>query len=255
MSEASSRKIEHTAYRLRLGEQGIMPSALSELTVINLLQRCAARPIDEAAWQEFVCRYHATIRAFVLRTFNQRIHADIDLKQQFPDGTMEDLIQAVYVKLVNDDGNALERFEGEYDNSIYQYLGIIATNVVRDHFRVVLAQKRPRVTLSFDQLMEEGDHAIANEGVEIAAPSPELQRDIRVTQNEIEEVLNRVIKGRNSARDILIFKLRFFDGMGPSEIASSLGGELTALAISSTLSRVVTRIRPILARKYGLRLK
>jgi RNA polymerase sigma factor (sigma-70 family) len=232
-----------------------MPSALSELTVIDLMKRCAARPIDEAAWQEFVCRYHATIRAFVLRTFNQRIHADFDLKQQFPDGTMEDLVQAVYVKLVNDGGTALGRFEGEYDNSIYQYLGIIATNVVRDHFRVVLAQKRPRVTLSLDQLMEEGDHAVASEGVDIAAPSPETQRDIRVAHKEIEEVLHRVIKGRNSARDILIFKLRFFDGMGPSEIADSLGGELSALAISSTLSRVVNRVRPVLARKYDVRLK
>jgi RNA polymerase sigma factor (sigma-70 family) len=232
-----------------------MPSVLSELTVKTLLQRCAARPIDEAAWQEFVCRYHQTIRGFVLRTFQQRIHADLDLKQQFPDGTTEDLIQAVYVKLVNDDGNALERFEGEFDNSIYQYLGIIATNVVRDHFRVVLAQKRPRVTFSLDQLLDEGDHALASEGVEITAPSPDMQRDIRVTQDEIEEVLHRAIKGRNNARDILIFKLRFFEEMGPSEIAKSVGGELTALAISSILSRVVNRIRPILARKYGIRSK
>jgi RNA polymerase sigma factor (sigma-70 family) len=232
-----------------------MLSALSELTVKNLLQRCASRPIDEAAWQEFVCRYHPTIRGFVVRTFQQRIHADLDLKQQFPDGTMEDLIQAVYLKLVNDDGNALERFEGEFDNSIYQYLGIIATNVVRDHFRVVLAQKRPRVTFSLDQLLDEGDHALASEGVEITAPSLDMQRDIRVTQDEIEEVLHRAIKGRNSARDLLIFKLRFFEEMGPSEIAKSLGGELTALAVSSILSRVVNRIRPILARKYGIRLK
>ena len=92
-------------------------------------------------------------------------------------------------------------------------------------------------------------------GVEITAPSPDMQRDIRVTQDEIEEVLHRAIKGRNSARDTLIFKLRFFEGMGPSEIAKSVGGELTALAVSSILSRVVNRIRPILARKYGIRLR
>src|ERR1700754_3594728 len=133
-----------------------MPSALNELTVTELLKCCAARPVDEAAWQEFVRRYHPTIRAFVVRTFQQKIHASPDHKQQFPDGTMEDLIQAVYLKLTNDDTNALGRFEGEYDNSIFQYLGIIATNVVRDHFRVVLAQKRPRVPFSLDELSREG---------------------------------------------------------------------------------------------------
>lgn len=232
-----------------------MPSALSELTVKELLQRCAARPIDEAAWQEFVRRYHPTIRAFVMRTFKQKIHVGIDHMQQFPDGTIEDLIQAVYVKLINDDTNPLVRFEGEYDNSIYQYLGIIATNVVRDHFRVAMAQKRPRLTFSLDQLSEEGDYALANEGFEVVAPSPDQQRDVTVAQGEIEEVLRRVIKGRNSARDILIFKLRFFDGMSPSEIARSIGEELPSIAISTILSRVARRIRPILARKYGIRVK
>src|ERR1041385_7180596 len=100
-----------------------MPSALSELTVKELLQRCAMRPIDEAAWQEFVRRYHPTIRSFVGRTFNQKLQDDPGLRQQFPDGAIEDLTQSVYVKLINDDTQALERFEGEYDNSIYQYLG------------------------------------------------------------------------------------------------------------------------------------
>ena len=224
-----------------------MPSALNELTVTELLQRCAARPIDEAAWEEFVRRYHPTIRAFVVRTFQQKIHASPDQKQQFPDGSIEDLIQGVYVKLINDETNALARFEGEYDNSIFQYLGIIATNVVRDHFRVILAQKRPRVTFSLEDL--------SNEGVEISSPSPEARRDIRVTQDEIEEVLHRMITGRNSARVIMIFKLRYFQEMGPSEIANMVGEGLTGIAVSSILSRAVGRIRPILAHKYGIRLK
>jgi RNA polymerase sigma factor (sigma-70 family) len=232
-----------------------MPSALSELTVKDLLQRCAVRPVDEAAWQEFVRRYHPTIRSFVARTFQQRIYADLDLRQQLLDGTMEDLVQAVYVKLVNDDTGALGHFEGEFDNSIYQYIGMIATNVVRDHFRVVLAQKRPRLTFSLDQLSEEGDYALAKEGFDVTAPSPDMQRDLRVAQNEIEEVLQEVIKGRNRTRDILVFKLRFFEGMMPAEIVKVVGGDLPAYRVSSILRRVVIRIRPILANKYGIRLK
>ena len=70
-----------------------------------------------------------------------------------------------------------------------------------------------------------------------------------------EEVLYGIIKGRNGARDILIFKLRFFDEMGPAEIVRALGGELTAGAVSSIINRAVLRIRPILASKYGMRVK
>lgn len=227
---------------------------MSELSVTELLQRCAMRPMDETAWQEFVRRYHTTIRGFVSRTFQQRLLADPDLKQQCPDVTEDDLVQAVYAKLVNDPGT-LERFEGGFDNSIFQYLGIIAINVVRDHFRLILALKRPRVTFSLDQLTEEGDHALVDEGLDVAAPSPDAQRDVVTAQDEIEEVLQRLLKGRNGARDILIFKLRFFEGLGPAEIVKALGGELTARAVSSILTRTVIRLRPVLARKYGIRLK
>src|SRR5689334_15505818 len=129
-----------------------MPSALS---VTELLQRCAARPVDEVAWQEFIFRYHGTIRAFVTRTFNQRVYADPTLKGQSLDGILEDLVQGVYVKLINDDAGALTRFEGAHENSIHQNLGMIAINVVRDHFRGVRASSRPRITFSLDQLSEE----------------------------------------------------------------------------------------------------
>jgi RNA polymerase sigma factor (sigma-70 family) len=231
-----------------------MASALSELTVNELLRRCAARPVDEDAWQEFVRRYHTTIRVFVTRTLKQRLYTDPELKQQNPDATEDDLVQAVYAKLVNDPGT-LERFAGEFDNSIFQYLGIIATNVVRDHFRVVLALKRPRVTFSLDQLTSDSDQMLAKEGFDITSSSPDAQRDLTVTQAEIEEALGGILKGRNGARDILIFKLRFFEGIGPAEIVRSLGGELTAPAVSSIINRTVLRIRPILASKYGMRVK
>jgi RNA polymerase sigma factor (sigma-70 family) len=231
-----------------------MPSALSELTVSELLRRCAARPVDEAAWQEFICRFHTTIRAFVIRTFKQRVYADPALREQSLDGTMEDLSQAVYMKLINDDAGALTRFTGEHDRSIHHYLGIIATNVVRDHFRGVLAGGRPRLTFSLDRLLEAGDHAVARQGIEAATPSVELERDITVAQDEIEELLRRVIKGRNSDRDILIFKLRFFQDLSPNEI-SELFPNLPPRQVSSVLRRMLIRIRPVLARKYGMRQK
>ena len=231
-----------------------MPSALSDLNITDLLQRCAARPVDEAAWQEFIRRYHGTIRAFVARTFKQRVYVDPALLGQSLDGTLEDLTQAVYIKLINDDAGALLRFEGAHDNSIHQYLGIIAMNVVRDHFRVVLAGGRPRFTFSLDQLLEEGDHALVREGIEASVSPGHSDRSFTVAQEEIEELLRRVIKGRNRDRDILIFKLRFFEDLTPTEI-STLVHDLPPRQISSIIRRVLIRIRPLLARKYHIRLK
>jgi len=245
---------EHRAHRIgfEAGQTGDYALALSELSVSELLQRCTARPVDEAAWQEFIRRYHTTIRVFVIRTFKQRVYADPALREQSLDGTLEDLVQGVYMKLIHDDAGALTRFEGEYDHSIHRYLGIIATNVVRDHFRVVLAGGRPRLTLSLDRLMEAGDHEVAKQGIEAAIPSIELERDIQVAQDEIEELLRRVIRGRNSERDILIFKLRFFQDLSPNEI-SELFPNLAPRQVSSILRRMLIRIRPMLERKYGLR--
>lgn len=230
-----------------------MPSALCDLKVIDLLKRCSARPADDAAWQEFVRRYHATIRAFVVRTFHQKLNADPDRKHQFSEDAIEDLVQAVYIKLIGDHTSALERFEGEFERSIYQYLGIIATNVVRDHFREVLAQKRPRITVSLDQLLEDGDFALAGEGGEMMSPSPDAQTGAAFAQEEIEEILRRVVKGRNGARDALIFKLRFFHEMSLTEIIEATGSELSPVGVSSIINRTAARLRPILARKYGIR--
>jgi RNA polymerase sigma factor (sigma-70 family) len=230
-----------------------MPSALCDLTVSELLQRCAARPPEEAAWQEFVRRYHSTIRVFVTRTFRQKLHSDSDRRQQFSEDTIEDLIQAVYIKLISDHTNALARFEGEYERSIYQYLGIIATNVVRDHFREALAQKRPKITVSLDQLLEEGDFALAGEGGEMISPAPDVQTGFSLAQQEIEDTLRRVVRGRNSDRDILIFKLRFFHELSLNEIVEATGSQLSAVGVSSIINRTAARLRPVLARKYGIR--
>src|SRR5438128_3694029 len=231
-----------------------MPSAPSELNATELLKRCAGRPVDEAAWQEFIRRYHGTIRAFVIRTFKQRVYADSSLIGQSLDGNLEDLMQGVYIKLINDDAGALTRFAGAHDHSIHQYLGIIATNVVRDHFRFMRSGNRPRFIFSLDQLSEEGDHALVREGIEVAVSSGPTDRSVTVAQDEIEELLRRVIKGRNRDRDILIFKLRFFEDLTPMEI-SPLVRDLPPRQISSIIRRVLMRIRPLLARKYHIQLK
>ncbi|HSE37987.1 MAG TPA: hypothetical protein VLG74_11850, partial [Blastocatellia bacterium] len=129
-------------------------SVVVQLTVHELLKRCQQRPPDEDAWQEFVRRYHGAIRASIAKTFHSRVNQETDRRAQFPDDLIEDLAQAVYVRLIEESNRALDRFEGQHENSIFQYLGIIAINVVRDHFREAKAKKRPKISFSLDELLE-----------------------------------------------------------------------------------------------------
>ncbi|HST24261.1 MAG TPA: hypothetical protein VLR90_24375, partial [Blastocatellia bacterium] len=66
-----------------------------EITVGELLKRCSKRPPDEAAWEEFVRRYHTTIKSFVRRTYHQKAGARPEREMQFPEDTIEDLVQVV----------------------------------------------------------------------------------------------------------------------------------------------------------------
>jgi RNA polymerase sigma factor (sigma-70 family) len=225
-----------------------MQSFNSELTVSELLNRCCKRPPDEDAWREFVRRYHATIKSNVVKTFHRKIREEADRRIQFPDDLIEDLIQAVYTKLVEERNRALERFAGEYANSIYQYLGMISVNVVRDYFRETKAQKRPKVSYSLDQLLESsGDAALLAEAVSNLEGRPAVPRsENAVTIEEIERALKRAVTGRNRERDLLIFKLRYYEGLTLDEITKALALDLSAISVGSILNRIVKRVKTIL---------
>lgn len=157
---------------------------------------------------------------------------------------IDDLVNDVYLKLVVGGGSALERFEGEHANSIFKYLGMISANVVRDHFRELNAEKRPNVTESLNQLLLKGE-----------LPSHSIDPKISFTLEEVEQVLRKVVgKGRNRNRDILIFELRYYHELTLNEIAENHGFGLSPVSIGSILNRIVSKMRPILARSHGIKL-
>jgi RNA polymerase sigma factor (sigma-70 family) len=225
-------------------------SVMSQLSVADLLDRCSRRPPDEDAWQEFVRRYHPTIRSNVTKTFHRKAKEEADRKPQFPDDLVEDLIQSVYQRLVEDRNRALQRFEGEHANSIYQYLGMISINVVRDHFRETRAAKRPKISVSLDQLLEtKGDAVVSDEpwpGSWSAATS-----DAQWSWTEIEEALRRAVRGKNRDRDLLIFKLRYLEGLTLDEITSFMQLDISPVSVGSILNRIIKKLRPILEKSLN----
>jgi RNA polymerase sigma factor (sigma-70 family) len=232
-----------------------MPDARSvvvQLTVHELLKRCQQRPPDEDAWQEFVRRYHGAIRASIAKTFHSRVNQETERRAQFPDDLIEDLAQAVYVRLIEESNRALDRFEGQHENSIFQYLGIIAINVVRDHFREAKAKKRPKISFSLDELLEntsEGSalkESFSAEGFSTGARSS-------LTMDDIESALKRSVSRRHRDRDALIFKLRYCEGLTLEEIKKALALDLSPIGIGSILNRINHKLRTKLGRSAGKR--
>jgi RNA polymerase sigma factor (sigma-70 family) len=229
---------------------------MSQWSVAELLERCSGRPPDEVAWQEFVRRYHPTIRTNVIKTFHRKAKEESDRKPQFPDDMVEDLVQAVYMRLVEDRNRALERFQGQHENSIYQYLAMISINVVRDHFRETRAQKRPKISVSLDELLESGgDGALSDEAHNARWNPGSAPTASSLSEEEIDMALRRAVKGKNRSRDLLIFKLRYYEGLTLDEITESMGLKISAVSVGSILNRIIKKLRLILDRSGSRTLK
>jgi RNA polymerase sigma factor (sigma-70 family) len=230
-------------------EMGDVRSVAVQLTVHELLKRCLQRPPNEGAWREFVHRYHGAIRTSVAKTFHLRASQETDRRAQFPEDLIDDLVQVVYMRLVEEGNRALDRFEGEHENSIFQYLGIISVNVVRDHFREAKAQKRPKLSFSLDELLEnagEGgmlkDAVSSIDGTLLTGPAS------RLTMEDVEGALKRSVSRRHRDRDALIFKLRYFEGLTLEEIKKALALDISPIGIGSIVNRINGKLRARLAR-------
>jgi RNA polymerase sigma factor (sigma-70 family) len=220
-----------------------------ELTLPRLIERCQQRPPDEAAWSEFVRRFDESIRAHVARTYRARASMEGERRPQFPDDLIEDLVQAVYLRLIEQDSRALGKFEGNRENSIYFYLGIISMNVVRDFFREAKAYKRPKVSFSLDELLEEErESGLLRNAISDLQGRPAASHNSRFTMEEIEAALSKSVSPRHRHRDALIFKLRYLDGLTLEEIQKALGLDISTVGIGSILNRINLRLKKRLQR-------
>jgi RNA polymerase sigma factor (sigma-70 family) len=203
--------------------------------------------VDELAWQEFCRRYHTTIRTAVLKTFRNKLREEVDRREQFPDDTSEDLIQSVYCRLIENRSQALRRFKGRHDNSIYQYLMMISVNVVRDYFREMNAIKRPKISFSLDEVLA-ADGAAASLGDRTRLETvPAPGANSAFTMDEIDNALKKAVGWRNRDRNILIFQLYYMEGLTLEEIINLLELGITAVGVNSILNRITRRMRLLLA--------
>ncbi|HEY7547380.1 MAG TPA: hypothetical protein VID27_20965 [Blastocatellia bacterium] len=103
----------------------------SHRSVAELIDSCLQRPADEAAWQEFVRRFHPTIHASVNRTLGLIGGYELKAEKEI----VEEIIQSVYLRLIEKGSLALRESDCSCADSMRNYLAMLAVTIVRDRFR------------------------------------------------------------------------------------------------------------------------
>ncbi len=112
-----------------------MRSFAREWSVKQLIDRCSKRPVEEIAWQEFVRRFHPTIRAAVSSVFVRLTENENGQALEMIDEVVDQLAHDVYGRLIENGAASLRRVRAVGDGSIKKYLLLVSINVVRDHLR------------------------------------------------------------------------------------------------------------------------
>jgi DNA-directed RNA polymerase specialized sigma subunit len=126
-------------------------------------------------------------------------------------------------------------------------------NVVRDHFREAKAQKRPKVTFSLDELLDNsGDGGMLKDAISSLDGQPIIGSALSLTMEDVEAALLRSVSRKHRDRDALIFKLRYMEGLTLEEIRRALGLEISPMGIGSILNRINGKLRTRLSRTAKL---
>jgi RNA polymerase sigma factor (sigma-70 family) len=168
----------------------------------------------------------------------------------FSQDLMEDLVQAVYMRMIRHDRHALTLFKGRYENSIYRYILIISINVVRDHFREVRALKRPNLMYSLDDLLSRGAEGLVGQEIEAEIFSTKADDSKKLLSAEaIEDIFRQIVKWANKDRDITVFKLKYYQGLTNKEIAAIKGLQLSPEGVGASVSRTLKRLKKFLKKR------
>ncbi|HXV60297.1 MAG TPA: sigma-70 family RNA polymerase sigma factor [Vicinamibacteria bacterium] len=212
----------------------------------SLLQSLLDAGPDDPLWLEFVSRFQPRLRLAILRTYQIEAARHPELDTGSIEETAEDLTQAVFVKLLESRRRALSRFRGKTEHSIYTYLAAIGVNLVRDHFRKLRTLKTPKASVSLSNLVateDKSERLSYTQTIVCDAEGPERLVAAREFRRRVEAAIEETSRqSRTSARDRLVFRLFFLEGLTISEIAGIQAVRLSA----SGVEKCVRRIREVL---------
>lgn len=177
--------------------------------------------LDPASWKTFVIEHRQVVIRIVSRLVGSTDPASIG-----------DLEQEVYTRLLANDREALRRLQGASDGSLRAFVCTTAANVGRDHLRRLQVRSVVRAVPDGDG--DELFFASAGSGGESLFA--------RMRAAEVLESLERVVKGPNAARDSLIFKAHYVDGLTAAEIGA-MGLGIAPKGVEAVLFRLTVKVR------------
>jgi len=184
---------------------------------------------DEAAWAEFVRRFHPLIARVAFRVARQWGEASPEI--------IEDLIQETYLKLCENRLRVLQSFKSIHKNAIYGYIKVFTANLVHDHFKIAQSQKRGR-GVAIGSISGEESSSAHTSGIET---SRLLEREVLI--QEINVCLQLITSGPQASRDRRIFWLYYRAGLPANAIAALPAIGLSTKGVESTLLRLSRQVR------------
>lgn len=184
----------------------------------ELFRRCARVPADEAAWREFFARYAECVKI--------RLGKVLGFSGWQRERLFEEAQQLFNLRLLTNDRRALLAFRGRTEPEARAYLQRIAASVA---ITIATGEKKKRLPSSDDPSTE----------TRIKTEKPP-DDDPRA---DLEKCLREKLRGRNKARNILMFKLFALEELKPAEIAQIHGMGMTARAVELQISRIREKLR------------
>jgi hypothetical protein len=140
------------------------------------------------------------------------------------------------VKLFANDRKALRSIKNEYENTIFGYLKVVASNVVRDHFR---------------QPENKADEVEPSDSV-LPLPSDGHDRlEFAHLKDKVEALLEHFSSSETYERDLAIFWFFYEQGYTAKEISFLPNIGLTVKGVEAVLLRLTRFLREALGGSQG----
>ena len=208
---------------------------------------------EDPAWLEFISRFQGWIRGITFRVYAAEAERSRGLDAGPVTEVIEDMTQEVFVRLIDGERRALTHFKGRNEHSIYTYLYTIATNLVRDHFKTLRAQRTPPAARSLSEPLRVSDGPSEDLTLEdvlsSSTRSPEQVAQSTDTRKRISEAVVHASVGDTSKRDRLIFRLYFVEGLTLEEIASLRSVKLSVSGVEKRVRKIRFALRNLLGQE------
>ena len=190
-----------------------------ETPIRELLSLCLSSE-DQGLWQKFVRRTQPLIANVIINTLRR-------WREPAP-SLVDDLVQETFLKLFANERKALRGIKNAYENTIFGYLKVVASNVTCDHFR------QPKNKVQEIELTDP-----------VVPPSPDGFDRIEFVRlkDQIQACLDGLSSSGTYKRDQAIFWLYYEQGYTAKEISLLPDIGLTVKGVESTLLRLTRFVK------------